>query len=102
MKFEAELLRFKQIIHINRTISINFPYRKATIKYSQSYKTKPSQKRQIKKCKNPHQNPSKPRQGLGKHHRPKTVPKDENWDGLKEAKSREFEDKNKVITNILQ
>ncbi len=51
-------------------------------------KPKPSQKCQIKKCKNTHKNPSKPRHILGIHHRPKTVPKDENWDGLKDAKIR--------------
>ncbi len=51
----------------------------------------------LKNAKTYIKNPSKPRQELGKHHRPKTVPKDENWDGLKEIKSREFKEKTRYI-----
>ena len=51
--------------------------------------------------KKPMQITNKTRQGLGKHHRTKTVPKNENWYGLKETKFKELEEKKRGIYQYL-
>ena len=98
LKFIRKTVRQKADYTHKQNHHLQFSIQEGNTKKTVNHtKPKPSQKCQIKKCKNPHKNPSKPRQGLEKHHRPKTVPKDENWDGLNETKFREFEEKKRGI-----